>query len=796
MFEKGAIPIINRPTRVSEHSATLIDNIITTEIFEKSLRKGIIKTDVSDHFPIFFALNYSKRKCNEPNKKIRKRIFNEANLESFKEQLSLLHWQQIDFTENANIIYEKFHQTIFDVYDANFPINEYVLKGKDLKSPWITKGIKKSSKRKQKLYINYLKNKTPENYKLYKDYQTIFEKLRNKAKKNYYTNLIKKHQHNMKKSWQIMKEITGKLKPKSNSLPKTIKINGKLLYNNKIIANEFNNFFTKVGPSLAEKIPATQTKFTEYITPSAQNLEASELQFEEFEKALKSLQRNKAVGVDNLNGNIIIDSLESMKDILYLVFKASLKQGIFPEKLKIGKVTPIFKSGDQTNVSNYRPISVLPVFSKILERIMYNRVYDYLVLNNLLYEKQFGFRTKASTEHAILQLTSDISESFERGECTLGVFIDLSKAFDTVNHDILLKKLESYGIKGITLAWFSSYLSNRTQYIAYDGNLSDCLNITCGVPQGSILGPLLFLIYVNDLSKVSKILSTIMFADDTNLFLSHKNIKTLFEDVNRELEKLTVWFQANKLSLNVNKTKWSLFHSASKKRFLPEFLPGLSINGIEIKRDIITKFLGVYIDENISWKYHIDTICTKVSKSIGILYKAREFLDKHNLKQLYFSFIHSYINYANIAWASTHKTKLGKLYRCQKHAARVINFKDKMTSAKPLLENMKALTVYELNVFNVLSFVYKAKHKLCPPIFNDIYTLKPINKYTLRNEGLLFEPTIHTDLSKFCINYRAPHLWNMIIPGKINLPKTPSLSSFKKVLKESLIQIDIVNIYF
>jgi hypothetical protein len=159
---------------------------------------------------------------------------------------------------------------------------------------------------------------------------------------------------------------------------------------------------------------------------------------------------------------------------------------------------------------------------------------------------------------------------------------------------------------------------------------------------------------------------------------------------------------------------------------------------------------------------YIDTICTKVSKSIGILYKAREFLDKHNLKQLYFSFIHSYINYANIAWASTHKTKLGKLYCCQKHATRVINFKDKMTIAKPLLENMKSLTVYELNVFNVLCIVYKAKHKLCPPIFNDIYTLKPINKYTLRNEGLLFEQTIHTDLSKFCINYRATHLLNKI----------------------------------
>ena len=211
---------------------------------------------------------------------------------------------------------------------------------------------------------------------------------------------------------------------------------------------------------------------------------------------------------------------------------------------------------------------------------MYHRVYNHLTLNNLLYDKQFGFQTKTSTEHAILQFTRDIAKSFERGEYTLGVFIDLSKAFDTVNHNILLEKLENYGIKGITLAWFKSYLTNWTQCIAYDDKQSPCLNITCGVPQGSILGPLLFLIYVNDFSKASTVLSEVMFADDTNLFLSHKNIETLFKEVNRELGNVTVWFKANKLSLNVNKTKWSLFHPVSKKRYLPKVLPDLSINGI------------------------------------------------------------------------------------------------------------------------------------------------------------------------------------------------------------------------
>ena len=265
---------------------------------------------------------------------------------------------------------------------------------------------------------------------------------------------------------------------------------------------------------------------------------------------------NKSTGADEISFNLIKNCFGELSDILRYVFDLSFQTEIFPDPLKIVKVTPVFKTGDLKGISNCRPISVLPCFSKMLERIMYNRLYRYLVNKKILYSKQFGFRKGHSTEHAIAQLGDQIHYPFENDNYTLGVFIDLSKAFDTIGHAILIKKLENYGIKDANLAWFRSYLTNRKQYIQItSGSKSDLRNTTCGVPQGSILGPLLFLVYVNDLPSSSKILNPILFPDDTNLFYEHKNIKKHFATVNEELIHINDWFMTNKLSLKCRENK-------------------------------------------------------------------------------------------------------------------------------------------------------------------------------------------------------------------------------------------------
>ena len=320
---------------------------------------------------------------------------------------------------------------------------------------------------------------------------------------------------------------------------------------------------------------------------------------------------------------------------MFLAFQTSLQSGAFPNKLKIQKVTPLLKLDDAENVTNYRPISVLPVFSKFLKRIMQNRIYKHLKSNNLLFDKQFAFQLNNSKKHSILQLVNDISSSSGKGEYSLGIFIDLSKAFDTVDHEIFIFKLGYYGIKGKTLKWIKRYLSEQKHSISYsDVSKTSMCNIICSIPQGSILGPLLCLIYVYDLHKGISILKPVMFADNTNMFLSNKDINKLFNDMNVELQKMSIWFKANKLSLNLTKTKWTHFLSKKKRRRIANDVFMLYIDNFEIVRESVTRFLGTFIDKNLIWKYHIEDVCYRVSENIEITHKSSNTLSL--MKQLYF----------------------------------------------------------------------------------------------------------------------------------------------------------------
>ncbi len=373
------------------------------------------------------------------------------------------------------------------------------------------------------------------------------------------------------------------------------------------------------------------------------------------------------------------------------------------------KVIPVFKSGEKNTFNNYRPISLLPKFSKVLEKLFNNRLTKYIEKYNVLFSGQYGFRKNMSVSYALIQLLENITDAIDKGEYTVGIFVDLKKAFDTINHNILIQKINFYGVRGLCANWVSSYLENRKQMVCIDDEVSQMQHCKCGVPQGSILGPTLFLLYINDIFRVSGIMKLILFADDTNMFCSGSDVNELMEMVEIELNKFSEWFIVNKLSLNLAKTSFMIFHSKAVN-----ITGGIAITGVNIKRVFTTKFLGVYIDTQFNWKEHIKVIQTKVAKGISILWKVKFRLSTSVLRQLYMSLILPYLTYCCEVWGNTYKTSLEKLFLFQKKIVRLISKSDYRSHTAPMFQDLHLLPIYELVNFNTSLFMHKAYYGNLP----------------------------------------------------------------------------------
>ena len=332
------------------------------------------------------------------------------------------------------------------------------------------------------------------------------------------------------------------------------------------IANKFNDFFVNIGHSLSKGFSSSNNQHRNYLTRSF-NGRISLFPTDPFEitTIVNSLKNSRSEGVDGINISIVKACIDLIALPLSTIFNKSISTGIVPNQLKIAKVIPVFKADDRCQFINYRPISILPCFSKILEKLLYNRFLNFINKNNILFDHQYGFRKNHSTSMAIIDLVDNISLAFNTRGYTIGTFIDFKKALDTVDHSILLDKVHFYGFRGIAHSWIKSYLENRSQCVEIENVCSTYKPINCGVPQGSILGPLLFLIYVNDISHSSSLLSFILFADDTNIFLSGKDIPSMFSTINIELNNVYKWCNANKLTIHPDKTKNMVFHPSRRK---------------------------------------------------------------------------------------------------------------------------------------------------------------------------------------------------------------------------------------
>ena len=628
LYSHNFMHMVNKPTRVTQHSATLIDNIFTNEFCDDlKHHQGIFYTDLSNHFPIFH-INQHLNPQYETDNYILKRIMHPTNIADFVTECNSMDWASIVCLNDAQLAYTSFHDTFSKIYNRHFPLKRFKFSYRNRK-PWLTNELKMLIKQKNKMFIKQKKYQTDNNINEYKLFRNKLNKTLHNAERNHYHNLLEEHKSDLKKSWNILKTVINKKVHKKN--PAYFRYNNSILKDKEVIAERFNDFFVNVGPQLARKIQTCNKSPLDYmhnkvmdsfyISPSTED---------EVSKTILNL-KNSSAGWDGFHASAIKKVSTSIAVPIMHICNLSFLTGVFPFELKIANVLPLFKSGDDTIFTNYRPVSVLPLISKIIERLMYNRLLNFINKHNLLYAYQFGFRQKYSTYMALLTLVDKISTALDEGDKVIGIFLDFSKAFDTVDHSILLSKLEFYGIRGISLSWFESYLSGREQFVTYSEVSSKKAKITCGVPQGSILGPLLFLLYINDLASVVPVAFALLFADDTNLFYRGKYITELVDTVNRELGYISKWLNANKLSLNIDKTNYIIFIRSNKQMNDLNVL----IKGIPIQRVFTTKFLGVLLDSHLNWKDQLTYIGSKLSKCCGILLKARRYLQKKSLINLY-----------------------------------------------------------------------------------------------------------------------------------------------------------------
>ena len=440
---------------------------------------------------------------------------------------------------------------------------------------------------------------------------------------------------------------------------------------------------------------------------------------------IMALPSNKSYGLYSCPSKLLKRTRHVLCVPLVKILNSSIERGIYPEKLKITKVVPIFKSDDETDTSNYRPISLLSIFTRIFEKLMHKRLSSYLDINKIICESQFGFRRQHSTEHAILDIISRIQSYMDKKLFSCGVFIDLSKAFDTVDHDILLGKLNHYGIRDVVNKWFASYLKGRFQTTKIKNSISEKREIMYGVPQGSVLGPLLFLVYLNDICNSSNLLDFFLFADDTNLLYVDRSLKNLEITVNKELAKVSDWLIANKLTLNIKKSNFVIFRPRQKK-LTPQ--PTIKLFDSNSQRLVTldcknyVKYLGILIDDHLSWKYHIDHIATKISKTVGIIARLRHFVPFSILTNLYRSLILPYLSCGIVAWGRAAKSHISKLLILQNRALRLMHFADKQQHAIPFFLDSNFLPIQMVYFEKIASLMNDVSNRIVPVLIRKLFT--------------------------------------------------------------------------
>lgn len=752
MASFGLRPGIYCPTRINtciDHFMIKTEHKVLTVVFEA----------LTDHSPILLILEKSKLNrnsfcCNRVS----------TNIQQVGSDLKLLEWDDFFQVYDANLAACTLVSNIQDIIIKNTVVVKTSRNKKALK-PWITKGVLRSMRKRDNLHRRMKKRANINNVELklyYLKYRNLCNKIIKFLKKQYYKKQFTKNSGNIKETWRLIKEICNfNVK---NAIPRELlAICGSSVDS----LNKVNRYFSSVGENLANSTLKKLTTDDSVLSKAALSLDSPchSMSFNptdplEVKNIIMSLKAHSAPGCDNIPTSVLRTYWNLLIGPITHVCNLSLQNGIFPKCFKNAIVIPVHKSGDKKIPSNYRPISLLSALSKVLEKLVNKRLMRYLETEGLLASNQYGFRAKRSTNDAVLKLTSNLTSYLDNGKKCVGVFLDLQKAFDTVSIPILISRLQNVGIRGIPLLWFQDYLSDRQQVVRIDNVISGSTVCTYGVPQGSTLGPSLFLIYLNELCKFKlKDAELFMFADDTAIIFHGSTWELAKKAAEDGLRKITVWLEDSLLSLNASKTKYICFSITDATKPPTDFK--INIHTFPCNRNIQTpcncteltrvdhiRYLGVIIDDKLNWKEHVSTLTTRTRKLIYIFKSLRQVVEPKMLVQVYKALCQCILTYCICAWGGASKSHLINIERAQRAILKVMFNLPFRHPTTEVYRTANVLSVRKLYLYESI----RRYHRLTVPL------LPKTNKRT----ELCPLPRIKHRFARKHYNYLAPFVYNIL----------------------------------